>query len=85
MTAAQMADCIAFLSVVDPNAAERVRYAGKAGYAWPFNASEFYTRGYSRETMAAFANASALASCELQCVLEAFRAERQGGVMIGAK
>ena len=45
-------------------------------------ALEFYNCGVPAVMMDAWANVSALVACEVQCVCEAFRAEKAGGVYI---
>lgn len=77
MNATEMHDAIAFLDVFDPMAANRVRYAGMMGL-------QYATRGWFLQTMGGV-NAAVLVACEVQCVVEAFKAERAGGILIQAK
>jgi hypothetical protein len=83
MTAAEMSECIASLVGVFEPIGNRIREAGMRGYLWPFDATEFMGYGLPDALKARFANASALAACELQRIVEIQFARNHGGIFIG--
>lgn len=60
----------------------RIKHAGQNAGTWVWHAPEFMNCGYTREQMQRFANASALAACELQRIVEIRNAIAAGGIEI---
>lgn len=85
MNAADMATLIEEMRAIDPACAERMRAAGERGYMWPRVSIEFYGMRLTPRQKHEMGEASALAACELQRIVEIVRAEKAGGIVLGRK
>lgn len=75
MNAIEMNHTLDFMEELDPPGAYRIRLAGQyAAIYWMV-----------RNWTVAEISAAALVACELQCIVEAMRYERVGGVFIAVK
>lgn len=84
MTAHEMTELLASLTgpIFEP-VKWRIQQAGVSGFSWVWrNVSTLVSQGFEPAQIDGMARASALVACELQVIVEAFHAEKAGGVLI---